>query len=259
VPRVIRFTADPLEVLAGDPSTLTWQVENAKEVTIEGVGAVDPTSGVSAVTPLDNTTYILTATNDFGSVSATASVSVVQPVRIVRFLAQPNPAAANEPFVLSWSTENATTVSISNNLGTREPTGSAILEIPATTTYTIVASNRLSTATATVEVVIPGAIPPGSPPIANAGADLRTTSAEITLDGSASADPDGGALTYEWRSLQPLQAKVLNPSQALTTIQFLTGGVYTFELKVTNPNGRFTTDTVVVEFVGTVPPESGTP
>jgi uncharacterized repeat protein (TIGR01451 family) len=159
----------------------------------------------------------------------------------------------NEPFVLSWATENATTVSIDNNLSLRKPVGTAILQIPQTTTYTIVASNKLSTATATVEVVVTGGVPSGTRPVAAAGVDFTTTMQEVTLDGSGSFNPGGGSLTFEWLSLAPLEAQVLDPDQPVTRVQFLTGGVFTFQLQVTNALGQIATDTVVVRFEGTVP------
>lgn len=251
VPRILSFTASPLEILAGTPTALSWQVENATDVTITEVGPVSHISGTEMVTPNQTTTYTLTATNAFGSASAATTVRVVQPARILSFVAQPNPVNPNEPFVLSWATENATTVSIDQNLSLRNAVGSAVLQIPQTTTYTIVASNKLSTATATVEVVVTGGVPGGNAPVANAGPDITTTEQQITLDGSGSQNPIGGQLIYEWRSLQPLQAPVLDPSQAVTRVRFLTGGVYTFELKVTNSLGLVSTDTVVVRFEGT--------
>jgi len=259
VPRILGFAASPLEIVAGDPSALSWQVENADEVTISSIGAVDTISGVEQVTPNQNTTYTLTATNSFGSSTAAVTVRVVQPVRILSFTAQPNPVNPNEPFVLSWATENATTVSIDNNLSLRKPVGTAILQIPQTTTYTIVASNKLSTATATVEVVVTGGVPGGTPPVADAGADFTTTLQQVTLDGSGSFNPGGGSLTYEWLSLEPLQAQVLDPDQPMTRVQFLTGGVFTFQLQVTNSLGQISTDVVVVRFEGTVPEPPNTP
>jgi len=250
VPRIMAFTAAPLEIVAGNPSALSWQVENADEVSISSVGQVDLIGGVEQVTPNKTTTYTLTATNQFGSATAAVTVRVLQPARIVEFVAQPNPVNPNEPFVLSWVTEGATTVSIDNNLSIRNPVGSAVLQIPQTTTYTIVASNKLSTATATVEVVVTGGVPTGTAPVADAGEDFTTQLQEITLDGSGSFNPGGGSLTYQWHSLQPLQAVVLDPGQPITRVQFPTGGVYTFQLQVTNALGKVDTDIVVVTFVG---------
>ena len=69
------LTADPLTIAPGQASTLTWSTDFATDVTINGIGKVDP-SGSKSVVPTESTTYRLVAKNDRGSTEATARVTV---------------------------------------------------------------------------------------------------------------------------------------------------------------------------------------
>jgi len=57
---------------------LTWQTSNATDVSIDGIGAVQP-NGSQSVSPSDSTTYHLTAKGAGGSQEATARLTVSQP------------------------------------------------------------------------------------------------------------------------------------------------------------------------------------
>jgi peptidoglycan-associated lipoprotein len=72
------LTANPATVEKGQSTTLSWQTSNATDVTIEGIGAVQP-SGSQSVSPADSTTYRLTAKGPGGTQDATARVTVTQP------------------------------------------------------------------------------------------------------------------------------------------------------------------------------------
>jgi peptidoglycan-associated lipoprotein len=85
------LTANPETVDKGQSTTLTWQTTNATDVSIEGIGAVQP-SGSQQVTPADSTTYTLTAKGAGGSQQATARVTVSTPPPPV----QPQASATEE-------------------------------------------------------------------------------------------------------------------------------------------------------------------
>ena len=83
------------------------------------------------------------------------------------------------------------------------------------------------------------------PPVANAGPDQtvnftkgRTT--PVTLDGSASTDPEDGIVSYVWS-----EAGQTVGSGAIVTVE-LAKGVYTFTLTVTDDHGATSSDSVVV-------------
>src|SRR5690348_17445160 len=64
------ITASPATINKGQSTTLTWQTSNAPDVTIEGVGAVQP-SGTQSVQPAESTTYRLVAKGAGGTQDAT--------------------------------------------------------------------------------------------------------------------------------------------------------------------------------------------
>ncbi len=96
LPAIAFFSTDHGNITAtGDPglpasATLSWSVANAGSVSIDGgIGAV-PLVGQIAVTPSVTTTYVLTATNAAGAITASVTVGVDQPVippRLTEFMA----------------------------------------------------------------------------------------------------------------------------------------------------------------------------
>jgi len=80
------ISVSPNSIQPGQSATLTWQTSNATDVSIDGIGAVQP-NGSQSVSPTDSTTYHLTAKGTGGSQEATARLTVTQPP-------PPPPAAA---------------------------------------------------------------------------------------------------------------------------------------------------------------------
>jgi hypothetical protein len=93
-----------------------------------------------------------------------------------------------------------------------------------------------------------------SPPFANAGADHTVeckgpNGTPVTLDGSASGDLDGDALTYKWTD--PL-GNVVGNSAIVTTAASM--GTQTYTLTVTDPSGFSATAQTHVTVRDTTPP-----
>jgi len=257
LPRIVKFAAAPPEIVAGERSNLLWVVENATAVSIQGIGNVE-LAGTREVSPATTTTYTLTAHNQRGDVTATATVVVIPRVRITSFTANPTSITPGMAVVLSWTTENAVSAYISG-VGPVATSGSAIVYPKDTTTYTLTALGNRSQDTAQVTITVTSPPPPppppqppkGNPPVADAGKGFETLVRQVRLDGTGSKDPDGGPLTYSWRVLQG-RAAILDPSSPTPTVQ-LAGmfGDYVFELTVTNKAGLSSTATVTVKFVAT--------
>jgi peptidoglycan-associated lipoprotein len=79
-PTVAQFTAEPTSIQRGQSATLRWEISGAAtSVAInQGIGTVRNT-GSQQVSPTSSTTYTLTASGPGGSVTASATVSVVTP------------------------------------------------------------------------------------------------------------------------------------------------------------------------------------
>ena len=71
----VTVAANPNVIRQGQSTQLTWQTQNATEITIAGLGTL-PASGSRTVTPSDSTTYTLLAKGPGGSAQATARVTV---------------------------------------------------------------------------------------------------------------------------------------------------------------------------------------
>ncbi len=72
------ISVSPDTIQAGQSSTLSWQTSNATDVSIDGIGAVQP-SGSQQVSPSTSTTYHLTAKGAGGTQDATTRLTVTQP------------------------------------------------------------------------------------------------------------------------------------------------------------------------------------
>jgi peptidoglycan-associated lipoprotein len=66
---------NPNSIQAGQSASLTWQTSNATDVSIDGIGAVQP-NGSQSVSPSESTTYHLTAKGSGGTQEATARLTV---------------------------------------------------------------------------------------------------------------------------------------------------------------------------------------
>jgi hypothetical protein len=95
--------------------------------------------------------------------------------------------------------------------------------------------------------------PQNNPPIAEAGEDQSilvrnpNTQGTVTLDGSRSSDPEGGALSFSWTfEGGTMTPTITNPNQVQTTVTGLLVGEYKFGLTVTDIGGNSSSDSVTV-------------
>lgn len=99
----------------------------------------------------------------------------------------------------------------------------------------------------------PSAPPPNTPPVAVAGSDQTQSLGEpVILDGSASNDPEGAPLTYQWTAAEGNPASVPLPQSA--RISFAPGlpGTYRFYLRVSDGQNLSPPDSVDVAITGSL-------
>jgi len=92
---------------------------------------------------------------------------------------------------------------------------------------------------------------PNQPPVAHAGSNQNVSPAGaiVSLNGSASSDPDGAIASYSWSQLSGPSAGIDNANSAIASITIpagVAGTVYTFRLVVTDNEGISATGTVSV-------------
>jgi len=157
LPTVV-ISANPLTIITGQSSILTWTSTNADTCVIEpGVGSV-ALNGSTTVSPTETTTYIITATSAGGTATASVTVNVNEPAvpPTVSFSASPATIAQGGSSVLSWSSENAQSTHIDNGVGAVSTDGSISVSPEHTTTYTISVTGSGGSANAKATVKVTG-------------------------------------------------------------------------------------------------------
>ena len=253
-PRILRFSANPSTINAGEKSTLLWTVENADKVTISELGDVN-LADTRDVTPAKTTTYTLTATNKTGNTTASVTITVnavTPPVPKDPSLksCQANPATLlkpGDPAQLSWVIENANRLTIVPFNGEPILNGPVTVNPTATTTYVLTATGLPGTkpATCSIVVTVPGA---PEPPIVVNPQEIETIYRELIIDADQSISPGGGGLTYIWEPIGT-GAAVLDQGQPQTRVQLGSlYGDYMFKLTVRNAAGQQGTGIVTVHY-----------
>ena len=101
-------------------------------------------------------------------------------------------------------------------------------------------------------------IPTGTsnlPPIANAGPNQSITSSSTTLNGSGSSDPDGTITSYAWSMVSgPNSPNIVSATSVSTSVTGMIGGVYLFNLNVTDDDGATASDQVQITVQVNQPP-----
>ena len=76
LPRVVSFTTARENILAGERTKISWEIVGADDVEISSINNNLKSKGRKTVSPLETTTYKLTASNEAGEVTAEVTVNV---------------------------------------------------------------------------------------------------------------------------------------------------------------------------------------
>ncbi len=159
---------------------------------------------------------------------------------------------------LTWSTINATTVSIDQGIGTVASSGTLSVSPTATTTYTLTATNAEgpATATATLTVTPPDTTPPVISSVASSSLTTSGATIGFTTNEPAYHQVEYG-LTASYGTTTALHSMLMTShSQVLTGLT--AGTVYHYRVRATDAagnssmSGNFTFTTPA-----TPPPPSG--
>ena len=179
-PIIDDFAADDSTIKVGESTTLRWNTTHATTATLDGVDVL--VDGSSVVSPIVNTEYVLVATNADGDVTERRTVRVVacDLPTIDSFAADPTSIVRGSSSVLSWTTTDATDVSINKGVGAvlvDSAAGGKSVSPNASITYTLTATNSCGSRTAQVIVTVT------DPVVIDT---FRATPGTITIGGSTS-------------------------------------------------------------------------
>jgi PKD repeat protein len=230
--------------------TTTWnKVSGSGTVTFGSVNALSTTASFSVAG-----TYVLRLTASDGTLTSTSDVAITvgaaNQVPIANAGTSQNVTiAAGQTTIVVQLDGSASTDpdgTIASYAWTGTPTPEAIAKpsvtlAAGTHTFSLIVTDDKGAPSASSSVTITVNSPANQAPIANAGSNQTIkipygkTSVKVTLDGSASTDPDGTIASYVWTGT-PTPGATAKPTVILTE------GTFTFTLKVTDDKGLASTN-----------------
>lgn len=153
-PPTVQIHASPETIPAGGEATLSWTSEHAESVMIDNeIGAVTPDGSVT-VSPGQTTAYTITASGTGGTATASATVSIAHPEPSVTLQASPAEITAGQTAELSWTSSNAGSATLDQEIGIVPVNGSISVSPSSTTTYTLTVSGPGGSRTASQTIAV---------------------------------------------------------------------------------------------------------
>ncbi|MDA3895089.1 MAG: PASTA domain-containing protein [Desulfobacteraceae bacterium] len=152
-PPTVDLSVMPDTIIEGQSAELSWISDFALETSIDnGIGDVVLNSSMT-VSPIETTTYTITASNVGASMSDSVTLTVI-PLPRVTLTATPSTIIEGQSFDLSWTSLHSDTVVIDNGIGEVELNGTIPLSPVVDKTYIVTATGPGGTATASVFVTV---------------------------------------------------------------------------------------------------------
>jgi hypothetical protein len=226
--------------IAGVSVTASSQASSAQ-------AAVKAVDGVASGYPVDSSREWATAGGKAGSWIRVAWSEPVTIDRVVLF-DRPNLDDRVTAGALVFSDGSSVSVGALGNSG-----GATTVSFPSRTVSDL-RFNVSSVSTSTFNIGLAElevwGVPVPQPPVARAGADQSVPAnvGSVTLDGSASSDPEGAALTYLWAQTAGPAVTLSDATAVAPTFVPAGTGAYTFRLTVSDGQ-RTATDDITVTVV----------
>jgi len=214
------LTINPNTITEGDSATILWTSTNASLGTLDNsVGNLSPVAaGSTVVSPIVTTTYVATFTGDGGTVLCNVTITVEleppspppplpPPAPTCTLTINPSTITAGNSVTLSWTSTNADTGSIDNDIGSISPFSSGSVSVTPSvgTTYAALFTGAGGTVQCSASIVVEGTPPPPPPPLppppgcqTNCGGG--TPAPTCTLDANPKTIQAGGSSKLEWSS-----------------------------------------------------------
>ena len=159
LPVISVFQANPVDIIPGDSSLLTYQVSDADSAVLfpDGTKLTSASSGSVYVKPLFPIEYVLVAYNSEGTDTATVVITMNTVVPLfVSFSAEPEVISIGDSAQVSWEVLRMDSLVINNGAGkSTVADGNTYVKPSLNTVYTGVAYNAYGTDTAILTVDVP--------------------------------------------------------------------------------------------------------
>jgi YVTN family beta-propeller protein len=228
-PPTVTFSASPVTIPPGGSATLSWTTTNATSASIDqSIGTV-ALNGSKVVKPTVTKTYTITVKGSGGTVMAKTTVMVAVAPPTVTFSAAPAIISPGQSSKLTWSVQNATSVSIDNGIGTVSANSSRTVTPTATTIYTLNAKGTGGTTTSQTTITV------AQPPI-------------VTFSAAPMSIKPGESSTLTWTTTDATTASIDNTIGTVPvngSIQVTPTENTTYTITVSGPGGTATAQTAV--------------